>query len=181
MCIFIYVYIYVYIDTYIYIYIHTRMHTHIYTYICIYIHTHIYTYMYIRIYIHTHTYIYTYNPFNPTGMYYLDLNRKPPPPRGGFLFTMFPHQEPWVRGPFSKNLYQILFVPGGYLDFADPIQRILYTYLHKPNSIAAATEDKRALCSRQKSPMFNQKSPILNCAALTSLSPYRMAKTQKLP
>ena len=30
------------------------------------------------------------------------------PPRGGFLFTMFPHQEPCVRGPPSKDLYQVL-------------------------------------------------------------------------
>jgi len=34
-----------------------------------------------------------------------------PPPQGGFVFTMFPHQEPCVRGPPSKNLVQIL--PGG--------------------------------------------------------------------
>ena len=30
---------------------------------------------------------------------------KETPPPGGFLFTMFPHQEPCVRGPPSKNLY----------------------------------------------------------------------------
>ena len=35
------------------------------------------------------------------------LTKKIPPPWGGFLFTMFPHQEPW-RGPHSKNLVQIL-------------------------------------------------------------------------
>jgi len=29
-------------------------------------------------------------------------------PRGGFLFTMFPHQKPCVRRPPSKNLEQIL-------------------------------------------------------------------------
>jgi len=28
-------------------------------------------------------------------------------PRGGFLFTMFPHQEPCVRGPPSKHLVHI--------------------------------------------------------------------------
>jgi hypothetical protein len=33
---------------------------------------------------------------------------KETPPRGGFLFTMFPHQEPCVRGPPSKDLYQVL-------------------------------------------------------------------------
>ena len=31
-----------------------------------------------------------------------------PTPQGGFLFTMFPHQEPWVGGPPSKNLCQVL-------------------------------------------------------------------------
>ena len=31
-----------------------------------------------------------------------------PPPGGGFLFTMFPHQEPGRRGLPSKNLYQVL-------------------------------------------------------------------------
>jgi len=31
-----------------------------------------------------------------------------PPPRGGFLFTMFPHQESCVRGLPSKDLYQVL-------------------------------------------------------------------------
>jgi len=31
------------------------------------------------------------------------LIERTPPPRGGFLFTMLPHQEPWVRGPPSKN------------------------------------------------------------------------------
>jgi len=28
-------------------------------------------------------------------------------PRGGFVFTMFPDQEPCVRGPPSKDLYQV--------------------------------------------------------------------------
>ena len=36
------------------------------------------------------------------------VDRMNPPPRGGFLFTMFPHQEPWVGGPPSKRLVQIL-------------------------------------------------------------------------
>ena len=31
-----------------------------------------------------------------------------PPLRGGFLFTMFPDQEPGGRGPPSKNLSQVL-------------------------------------------------------------------------
>ena len=43
----------------------------------------------------------------------VNTDRKKPPPRGGFLSTMFPHQEPCVRGPPSKNLVQIL--PGGPL------------------------------------------------------------------
>jgi len=37
-----------------------------------------------------------------------DLTERTHPPRGGFLFTMFLHQEPCVRGPPSKNLLQIL-------------------------------------------------------------------------
>ena len=41
------------------------------------------------------------------------VDRKKPPPPRGFLFTMFralfPHQEPWVRGPPSKHLVQILW------------------------------------------------------------------------
>ena len=36
------------------------------------------------------------------------LIERTPPPRGGFLFTMFPDQEPGGRGPSSKNLYQVL-------------------------------------------------------------------------
>jgi len=38
------------------------------------------------------------------------LIEKNPSPRGDFLFTMFPHQEPCVRGPPSKDLYQVLIV-----------------------------------------------------------------------
>ena len=40
-----------------------------------------------------------------------------PPPRGGFLFTMFPHQEPCVRGPPSKNPVQILRGGSSYTRF----------------------------------------------------------------
>ena len=36
------------------------------------------------------------------------LIERNPPPRGGFLFTMFPHQEPCVRGPPSQDLSQVL-------------------------------------------------------------------------
>ena len=39
---------------------------------------------------------------------------KEPPPPGGLLFTMFPHQEPWVRGRPSKNLYQVLWGGSSY-------------------------------------------------------------------
>ena len=35
------------------------------------------------------------------------LIERNPPPRGGFVFTMFPDQEPCGRGPPSKNLVQI--------------------------------------------------------------------------
>jgi len=35
------------------------------------------------------------------------LIERNPHPRGGFLFTIFIHQEPCVRGPPSKNLVQI--------------------------------------------------------------------------
>ena len=34
--------------------------------------------------------------------------KNPPPPQGGFLFTMFLGQEHGVRGPPSKHLYQLL-------------------------------------------------------------------------
>jgi len=32
------------------------------------------------------------------------IDRKNPPPRGGFLFTMFPDQEPGGKGSPSKKL-----------------------------------------------------------------------------
>jgi len=44
-------------------------------------------------------------------------SKEPPPPRGGFLFTMFPHQEPCVRGPPSKNRVQILRGGSSYTRF----------------------------------------------------------------
>ena len=46
-----------------------------------------------------------------------NFDRKNPPPRGGFLFTMFPHQEPCVRGPPSKDLYQVLRGGSSYTRF----------------------------------------------------------------
>jgi len=36
-------------------------------------------------------------------------SKEPPHPRGGFLFTMFPDQEPGVRGLPSNNLNQVLW------------------------------------------------------------------------
>jgi len=45
------------------------------------------------------------------------LIERNPPPRGGFLFTMFPHQEPCVRGPSWKNLYQVLRGGSSYTRF----------------------------------------------------------------
>jgi len=47
------------------------------------------------------------------------LIERNPPPRGGFLFTMFPHQELCVRGPPSKNLVQILRGGSSYTRFFD--------------------------------------------------------------
>jgi len=38
----------------------------------------------------------------------LKLIERNPRPRGGFLFTIFPHQEPCVRGTPPKDLYQVL-------------------------------------------------------------------------
>ena len=45
------------------------------------------------------------------------FDRTNPPPRGGFLISMFPHQELWVRGPPSKNLYQVLRGGSSYSRF----------------------------------------------------------------
>jgi len=41
------------------------------------------------------------------------LIERTPPPGGGFLFTMFPHPEPWVRGPPRRIWYK--FFEGGPL------------------------------------------------------------------
>ena len=35
------------------------------------------------------------------------LIERNPPPRGGFSFTVFPHQEPCVIGPPSKDLSNV--------------------------------------------------------------------------
>jgi len=54
-------------------------------------------------------YTHTYTPIYLLSLsLHTHLDQKKPPPRGGFLFTMFPDQEPGGRGPPSKNLYQVL-------------------------------------------------------------------------
>ena len=45
------------------------------------------------------------------------LVERNPPPWGGFPFTMFPHQEPCVRGPPSKDVYQVLRGGSSYTQF----------------------------------------------------------------
>jgi len=45
------------------------------------------------------------------------LIERNPPSRGVFLFTMFPHQEPCVRGPPLKDLYQVLRGGSSYSRF----------------------------------------------------------------
>jgi len=40
-----------------------------------------------------------------------------PPPRGGFLFIMFLHQDPWVRERPSRNLFQVLRGRSSYSRF----------------------------------------------------------------
>jgi len=47
------------------------------------------------------------------------LIERNPPPREDFLFIMFPHQEPCVRGPPSKELYQVLRGGSSYTRFLD--------------------------------------------------------------
>jgi len=42
------------------------------------------------------------------------LIERTPPPGGRFLFTMFPHQEPRVRGPPSKHLEAPQILRGGF-------------------------------------------------------------------
>jgi len=62
-----------------------------------------------------------YNKLQHTATYYntpaTRVIERTPPPRGGFLFTMFPHQEPCVRGPRSKGLYQVLRGGSSYTRF----------------------------------------------------------------
>jgi len=44
---------------------------------------------------------------NPPAGGFPILIERASPPREGFVFTMFPDQEPCVRGPPSKDLYQV--------------------------------------------------------------------------
>ena len=62
------------------------------------------------------------------------LIERDPPPRGGFLFTMFPDQEPGGRGHPSKHLVQILrgvSSPPLFPEEEDPSRRIyIYAYIY---------------------------------------------------
>jgi len=55
------------------------------------------------------------------------IDRTPPPPRRGFRFTMFPHQEPCVRGPPSKNLVQILRGAGFFRSICVATNHVTHT------------------------------------------------------
>ena len=80
-----YTYIYTSISLYIHIYTHTRMHalyTYIHTFISLYIHiacVYMYTYIYTFISLYIHMYLY--------------IDRKNPPPPGGFSI----YYVPWSR------------------------------------------------------------------------------------
>jgi len=65
---------------------------------------------------------------SPIYRYGMTLIERTPPPRGGFLFTVFPYQEPCVRGPPSKNLVQILRGGGSYTRFLIIRQEAVYSY-----------------------------------------------------
>jgi len=49
-------------------------------------------------------------------LYHMLIERNRPP-RGGFLLTMFPRQEPCVRRPPSKDLYQVLRGVSSYTQY----------------------------------------------------------------
>ena len=61
--------------------------------------------------------LFVYRIFWANRLYTTSWSKGNPPHRGGFLFTMFPHQEPWVRGSPSKNLVQILRGGSSYSRF----------------------------------------------------------------
>jgi len=63
--------------------------------------------IYIKIYINVVTHSYAQD----------DCDWKNPPPPGGVSFTIFPHQEPWVRGPPSNHLVRILRGGSSYARF----------------------------------------------------------------
>jgi len=86
-----------------YIHVHTSLR-------CMTLYVHVCTYMLLHTcyYIHVTTYICNVITDICSHMYLHTLSERTPPPRGGFLFTIFPHQELCVRGPPSKDLYQVL-------------------------------------------------------------------------
>jgi len=123
--------------TKIYLYSYAYIHVHIYTY-----DLYMYSQMYIHVCVNIYLCIYilerrlfdrhfctvfaaAYNIFvrpmldaSHVVWFVCHVDRKNPPrPRGGFLFTMFPHQEPWMREPPSKNLYQVLRGGSSYSRF----------------------------------------------------------------
>jgi len=112
MCVCIYIYRYMYIRPYVCMCICLHAHSYIFdmnvTYMHILKHTHTPTYLYIHMYIYMNT-TDTHIHQHPRIIHIrTQIDRKNPPPRGGSLFAMFPHQEPCVRGPPSKDLYQVL-------------------------------------------------------------------------
>jgi len=54
---------------------------------------------------------------SPWHFFCTKFDRQKPPTREGFQFTMLPHQEPCVRGPPSKDLYQVLGGGSSYTRF----------------------------------------------------------------
>ena len=83
--------------------------------ICGYIWIYMDIYGYIWIYTDIYGYIWIHGYIDVYVTYML-IERNPPP-RGVFLFTMFPHQQPCVRGPPSTNLVQILRGGSSYTRF----------------------------------------------------------------
>jgi len=75
-------------------------------------------------------------------------SKEPPPPGGvSFLFTMFRHQEPCVRGPLSRNLVQILQggsskignPPGGEVSFDQIVYTVVRDCIVEDNVKSTAT------------------------------------------
>ena len=123
VCVYIHIYIYKYIYIYIYIYIYMHIYIYIYVYIYIYISYSTQTERHRltphrkinRIYFTVWRYVYVdvfhsvkisnesrrASPWLHTITQWHTLIERNPSPRGGFLFTMFPHQEPV---PSSKTM-----------------------------------------------------------------------------